>query len=379
MTKVHYVSGSRADFGLMRRCLEYLHQKPDLEVSLVLTGQHTAPKYVAGRADIVESGLHILAEIPVTLSGTSGHEMGAALAVELLGFLELWSDATPDLVLVLGDRGEMLAATLAAVHLGIHVAHIHGGERSGTLDESFRHAISKLAHYHFPTTDEARQRLERMGERPDHIVTIGAPGLVGLRDGLGEQPPLAERFDLSAQGLAMLVVFHPVVQEAAEVGVQVETLLDVLRHTPSHGVIFRPNSDAGAAEIERAIDAFQSEEGVSSRFAILDHLERDAYLGCMQMADIMLGNSSSGIIESASFGTACVNIGSRQNGRQRNDNTVHCQELTREALSRAIDQAAALTPPFCNQYGDGAADKKLYDAICGLSFDPADLSKFNQY
>ena len=127
-------------------------------------------------------------EIPVELNGRDGVEMGRALAVELLGLIDCWQHCRPDLVLILGDRGEMLAAALAAVHLGIHVAHIHGGEISGTLDESFRHAISKLAHFHFTASRDAARRLRLMGEHEEHIWTIGAPGLVGITHGISYDP-----------------------------------------------------------------------------------------------------------------------------------------------------------------------------------------------
>lgn len=378
MRQIHYISGSRADFGLMRRCLEHLDAQPDLALGLVLTGQHTAAKYAVGRKDIEATGLTVVADIPVSLTGASGHEMGTALAVEMLGFLELWSKSPPDLVLVLGDRGEMLAATLAAVHLGIHVGHIHGGERSGTLDESFRHAISKLAHYHFPATEDAAHRLSRMGEAIDQITTIGAPGLVGLKDVLEAPKTLADRYNLTPIGPSVLTVFHPVVQEASDVEQQIKTLLEFLSTTDCHGVLMRPNSDAGADAIDRALDHFAHTTN-GNRFAILDHLERDIYLQSLFEADIMIGNSSSGIIESASFGTACLNIGSRQNGRLFNDNTTHCTNLTLGDLADGFAKVTSLKAPFHNQYGDGTADRRLTSAIRDLSLNPAHLSKFNQY
>ncbi|MGB0960085.1 MAG: UDP-N-acetylglucosamine 2-epimerase [Halocynthiibacter sp.] len=377
--KLHYVSGSRADFGLMEKCLKHLHAQPDMEIACVLTGQHVNEKYAAGREDILASGLNIACEVPVTLTGQDGAEMGAALAHELLGFLTAWQHDRPDLILVLGDRGEMLAAALAAVHLGIPVGHIHGGERSGTLDESFRHAISKLAHVHFPATDEAHERLIRMGEQPDNIWTIGAPGLVGLTEGVKHSPALADTHNLTATGASVIVVFHPVVQEAAQAGAQIQILLGFLSETSCHGIILRPNSDAGGAEIDAALQKFSSNPNTSDRFAILEHLPRDRYLESLKAADIMIGNSSSGIIESASFDLACLNLGTRQNNRLRNDNTVDCPTLSPEKIKASYNAAITMKGPFVNLYGDGKTDRRLVKILQELTLDPSILAKCNSY
>lgn len=374
---VHYVSGSRADFGLMERTLKGLAETPGLRLSLVVTGQHLLHEYGMTINGILASGLPIAARIPVALSGADGAEMGRALATELLGFLNHWSTDRPDLVLVLGDRGEMLAAALAAVHLGIRVAHLHGGELSGTLDESFRHAISKLAHFHFAATEASAERLRRMGEMPDHIWVVGAPGLVGLADGVtADRDGFGRGFGLDL-GCAhrVLVVFHPVVQEAAAAAIQVDTLLAVLRAEDCTALILRPNSDAGGAAINALLDACAEDE----RFRIIDHLERDAYLAALSAADALVGNSSSGIIESATLGTPCLNLGSRQNGRQRNDNVVDCTDFTPQAIGAALRRTLALRGPFHNLYGDGRTIERLADILPSLPRDVAVLAKRNAY
>ncbi|MDX1785265.1 MAG: UDP-N-acetylglucosamine 2-epimerase, partial [Roseovarius sp.] len=224
---IHYISGSRADFGLMARCLTHLHAAPGHSVGIVATGQHMVEKYGNTLQDIHAVGLPIVAEIPVRLSGQSGVEMGQALADELTGFLKVWQKQRPDLVLLLGDRGEMVAGALAAVHLGIHVAHLHGGERTGTLDESFRHAITKLSHIHFPATEGAAERIRRMGEAPETVHVIGAPGLVGVA-GRPQPDAKALRASLGLDSAAPLAlcIFHPVVQEAAQAAEQMRLLVE---------------------------------------------------------------------------------------------------------------------------------------------------------
>lgn len=361
----------------MARTLVGLSAHPRIDLAVVVTGQHLSERHGSTQRDIVASGLPIVGEIPVTLTGADGAQMARALATELKGFVDIWSRDRPDLVLVLGDRGEMLAATIAAVHLGIHVAHLHGGELSGTLDESFRHAISKLAHFHLPATQDSAERLLRMGERRDRIWVVGAPGLVGLTDGIRRTPGwMASRFDLPPRARhCVLMVLHPVVQEAGAAAVQVRMVLNVLKAEGCSGVVMRPNSDAGGAAIDEELDAAAQE----AWFRIVDHLDRDSYLEALGQADAIVGNSSSGIIESASFGTPCLNIGSRQNGRLRNPNVVDCPEFEPSSLTMALHRTLRLAGPFENLYGDGKTTERLCELLPSLPLVDAILAKANAY
>lgn len=369
---IHYVSGSRADFGLMERCLRRIDNAPGHQVGIVVTGQHLLEKYGRTVRDIHASGLRIAGEIPVRLTGDSGAEMGRALADELAGFLTLWDNNRPDLALLLGDRGEMVAGALAAVHLGIHVAHLHGGERTGTLDESFRHAITKLAHLHFPATQEAAELLGRMGEARDTIHVIGAPGLVGVADRPApDAAALRARLRLADAMPLALCVFHPVVQEARQAAGQVRAVVEATRAEGYAMAILRPNSDAGGDGIAAYLDTIVQ----GPDFRVLTHLERDSYLDLMAISDLMIGNSSSGIIESASFAVPCVNIGSRQTDRQRNANTVDCAEVATGAIVEAIRTAKHWTRSRDNVYGDGTTDARLVEVLDTLQLTPGLLSK----
>lgn len=378
--RIHYVTGSRADFGLMKNVLEHLDSLQHFDIGCVVTGQHLLKKYGTSRNDITQSGLRIVREIAVSLSGDHGVEMGQALAHELLGFLECWQIERPDLVVVLGDRGEMLAAAIAAVHLGIHVAHIHGGEVSGTLDESFRHAISKLAHFHFTANEDAAQRLARMGEKEEFIWNVGAPGLVGITNGTQRGANwFNDRFQVDRVGPALLVCFHPVVQQAAFSADQMSTLLDFISAQKCHGIILRPNSDAGGRSIDQSIDRFVEHHSEGRRFAVVAHLERSEYLACLAHCDLMIGNSSSGIIESASFGLPCINLGDRQNGRLRNANVIDCKEISFEAIGSAYARAIEFDGPYDNLYGDGKTDERIAKIFSKLPLTLEALSKQNTY
>ncbi|MFT7493386.1 MAG: GDP/UDP-N,N'-diacetylbacillosamine 2-epimerase (hydrolyzing) [Alteromonas macleodii] len=369
---IHYISGSRADFGLMARCLTRLHAAPGHSVGIVATGQHMIDKYGNTLEDIEATGLPIVAEIPVRLSGQSGIEMGQALAGELTGLLAFWQKTRPDLVLLLGDRGEMVAGALAAVHLGIHVAHLHGGERTGTLDESFRHAITKLSHFHFPATDDAGDRIRRMGELPDSVHVIGAPGLVGVAARPQVDPEaLRTQLGLDTAGALALCVFHPVVQEATKATEQMRVLVETTRGSGYAMAILRPNSDAGGDAIDTYLDTVSNDPDLR----VLTHLERETYLDLLGISDLIVGNSSSGIIESASFALPCVNVGTRQKGRLRNTNTFDCPTITLDDIAKAIRVAQSWQRSSYNIYGDGKADIRLLDQIDTLTLDPELLSK----
>ena len=369
---IHYISGSRADFGLMARCLARLHAAPSHSVGIVATGQHMISKYGNTLEDIHSTGLPVVAEIPVRLSGQSGIEMGQALADELTGLLAFWQKTRPDLVLLLGDRGEMVAGALAAVHLGIHVAHLHGGEQTGTLDESFRHTITKLSHFHFPATEDASDRIRRMGELPESVRVIGAPGLVGVAGRPQVDPEaLRTQLGLDTEEALALCVFHPVVQEATKAAEQMRVLVEATRVSGYSLAILRPNSDAGGDAIDAYLDTVSNEPG----FQVLTHLERETYLDLLGISDLIIGNSSSGIIESASLALPCVNVGTRQNGRQRNINTFDCPTISLNDLAKTIRVARSWQPSSDNVYGDGKADFRLLEQIDTLKLAPELLSK----
>jgi UDP-hydrolysing UDP-N-acetyl-D-glucosamine 2-epimerase len=374
--KVHYLSGSRADFGLMRRTLQTLAADAVIDLSVVLTGQALIPRYGDVEREVADVGLAVAGRVRAELGGNDALEMALALSTELSGLATLWAQDRPDFVLLLGDRGEMLAAAIAAFHLEIATGHIHGGELSGTLDEGFRHAISKLASWHFPATDQSAERLRRMGEFPERIVKIGAPGLVELASAAPAPTGwLAERFGLSAGKPVGLIVFHPVVQEAEQAFAQTREILAAVADSDMEALALRPNSDAGGREIDRCL----TEIGARTPLVVLDHLTRPDYLRALGAAEVIIGNSSSGIIESASLGTPCVNVGSRQEGRERNANVVDCPQFDRRAISEAIARARRLDGPFVNIYGDGGTDVRLRDTLKALVLGERAPKKRNAY
>lgn len=372
MRKICYVTGSRADFGLMASTLSRIKAHPQLQISLCVTGQHLNPEYGNTIADIEILDLPIIAKISVSLDGSSGGTMARAMANELLGMVDVFESNRPDVVLVLGDRGEMLAAALAAMHLNIPIVHLHGGEHSGTIDEQIRHAISKIAHYHFVATANARECLISMGEHHKRIYVTGAPGLDGLTNTkYPSRAEMARRWGFDENNPIVLMVFHPVVQEEQEVAEQVHSILQALQETGVQVLCLEPNSDAGGASIKKTIDKYIDNQN----FHKVEHLQRTDFLAWLASADILVGNSSSGIIESASFGLPVINIGSRQQNRERSGNVSDVQPIKDELIT-AINLALKVgRGQFENVYGDGNAGERIVELLATLPLTAALLSK----
>jgi GDP/UDP-N,N'-diacetylbacillosamine 2-epimerase (hydrolysing) len=384
--RILYLSGTRADFGLMRQTLLASAAHPRLEVAVAVTGMHLHPDYGHTVDDIAASGLRIAARIPSDVGARDGAGMARAISQTLAGLVTVLQAERPDALLLLGDRGEMLAGAIAALHLGVPSIHLHGGERSGTVDEPVRHAISKLAALHFCATAQSRERLIAMGEDPHRVHVVGAPGLDDLSDvrQLPREAALrALQAALAQQALRpgdeevgwghpadrpyALVLFHPVVQEADDAAAQTQALLDGLRAAGAGSafsvVWLAPNADAGSGHIEALLRA-QRWPG----FHRITHLPRADYLAALRHAALLAGNSSSGIIEAASLGTRVVNVGSRQNLRERNANTVDVPPQA-EAIEAAVRQALALGPwphPEKNVYGDGQSAARIAHLLAAL-------------
>ncbi len=374
MRRIHYLTGTRADFGLMRSTLEKIHASKDFGLGMLVTGMHLDDHYGNTVRDVEESGLPVVARIPVSYAGHDGAAMAKAIAATLIGVVDAWREGPPDALLLLGDRGEMLAGALAALHLNVPIVHLHGGELSGTVDEPIRHAISKLAHYHFVATEKSRERLVRMGERPDTVFVTGAPGLDGIAPGPASRPELAGEEGLDPQRPIALVVFHPVVQDAHDAGAQAHTLLSALEDVPSlQALLLMPNADAGSEAI-RAVFA-----RAGARFRARVHLGRDVFQRWMTVADVLVGNSSSGIIEAASFGLPVVNVGDRQKGRERNAN-VRDVPVDKDAIAAAVRATLKEPrPPRRNVYGDGRAGERITALLRRIPLGPEILRKQNDY
>jgi GDP/UDP-N,N'-diacetylbacillosamine 2-epimerase (hydrolysing) len=376
MRKICYITGTRADFGLMESTLKRIQQSETLELSIVVTGMHLLRDYGHTVLQIEAAGLPIAARVAVEDGPPTGGLMAKNLGRMLVGLVEALETIQPDIVMVLGDRGEMLAGALAAIHLNISIVHIHGGERSGTVDEPVRHAISKLAHFHFVATDESKMRLVRMGEVAERISVVGAPGLDGLSETvLVNRPTLCAGVGFDPTLPVVLLVYHPVLQEADRAGEYAALIIDAVLEKGFQIMALRPNSDAGSADVRAVLEARAS----AGEIHLATNLPRTEFLSWLAASDILVGNSSSGIIEAATFGTPVVNIGSRQNLRQRNSNVID-SPVDRVGIANAL--ACALSSQKLdnyNVYGDGRAGERIAELLASIDLSGSLVAKTNVY
>lgn len=374
--RVIYLSGTRADFGLLRGTLQRIAATPGLALQVIATGTHLSAAHGRTIDEIRASGLAICAEVPLDVRTRSPASMAVAIADCLRGVTAVLEREGPDLLLVLGDRGEMLAGAIAALHLGIPCVHLHGGERSGTVDEPVRHAISKLSTYHLVATQGSRERLIAMGEEPSRIHVTGAPGLDGLAAaGAMPREECLAALQLAPDARFILALFHPVVQQAAQARDQTTALVRALGQVGLPVLWLEPNADAGALAVLAALE--QSPLPPGSRR--VPHLPRPLFAAALRHCEALAGNSSAGIIEAASFGTPVVNIGDRQRLRERNANVIDVA-ADAPAIEQALRQALRHAHSACdNLWGDGHAADRIAALLATLPLGPALLEKVNTY
>ena len=374
--KLIAVTGTRADFGLWLPVLREIGRRgrADARVELLVTGMHLDPRFGSTVREVRAAGFPIAAEVAASPEGDGRADMAAGLGTTLASLAPVLEDAAPDWLLLLGDRGEQLAAGLAALHLGIAVAHLHGGERTlGAVDDAFRDMITRLAHIHLVADASSAERLRRLGEAPWRITVTGAPGLDDLAHvDAAAVSAVGERFGVADEPYAVVIV-HPETVGRADPRGLLDAVLDAVAEAGLPAVAILPNADAGGRGIRETLLARASElRGVEAS------LPRDEYVALVAGASVLIGNSSSGIIEAPLLGVPAVNVGDRQRGRLRGDNVIDVAP-DRVAIRDAI--ATATSPAFrerlsrTSPYGTGRAAPRIVDAILEQPIDDRLLVK----
>jgi UDP-hydrolysing UDP-N-acetyl-D-glucosamine 2-epimerase len=343
MRKIAVVTTSRADYGLLRYTLAALQEERGCELQLVVGGAHLARASGHTIDQIVADRIAIAATVPAAVRSDSGAAAAAAMGDALRGFGKAFERLAPDIVLVTGDRYEMLAAACAAALTGCIVAHLHGGEvTAGSLDEGWRHAVTKIAHLHLPTTREFAARIEAMGEPRASISVVGAPGVEALRrtDYL-RRDELSREIGVALEDPIAIVTYHPVTNDPSATRREVAAMIAALERSTLATVLATwPNADSGSRAIVDALNALAKRDG---RVHLVRSLGSQRYASAMKLAAVMLGNSSSGMIEAPTLGLPVVNIGTRQAGRPQAANVIDVAG-DRDAILAAIGRA--MTPSF---------------------------------
>ncbi len=341
--RIAVVTTSRADYGCLYHLLREIQYDPALELILVATGMHLSASQGNTITAIEADGFQVARRVPMLLATDDEAAIVKSVGLGLIAFADVWEQLHPDVLVCLGDRYELLAPAVAALLQRLPIAHIHGGETSqGAVDEAVRHSISKMASLHFPAAAAYAQRLLRMGEPPDRIFTYGAPGLDGMyQRRLLTKDELAKHLQLKLESPVALVTYHPVTLEIDDTERQIDNLLQAITNTGITALFTRANADAMGSRINAAVAAFCRTD--PRRYRLYDHLGQVVYLSCLRHLDLMIGNSSSGLVEAPSFRLPVVNIGNRQMGRARATNIIDTSYDV-EAMVAGIERA--ISPAF---------------------------------
>lgn len=361
--KVCIITGTRAEYGLLKPVMQAIADNDKLDLAVIASGMHLSHEFGHTIDEIIEDGFNVNAKVEMNPVKDSSFSMAHSVGKGIIGMSNAYEEIKPDIVLVLGDRIEAFAGGIAAALMNIPLAHIHGGDsaRAG-LDESMRHGLTKFAHIHFAATEKSAERIKKMGEDDWRISIVGAPGLDSiLNKELLSKEDIQKKFMINFDEPFILLVQHSVSTEPEDAKSQIIETLEAIKELKLQTIIIYPNSDAGGREIIKQIRIVDKLDFIKA-YKSLPHLE---YLSIMKYANVMVGNSSSGIIESSSFQLPVVNIGIRQDDRERSTNVIdvrkHEKEKIAEAIKKALynDEFKKIVYTCTNPYGDGKASKRI--------------------
>lgn len=374
MKKICVVTGTRAEYGLLRWVMEGIHKSRMLKLQVIATGMHISPEFGLTFKSIEEDGFQIDRKVEMLLSSDTSVGVTKSIGLGVIGFADALSELEPDLVLVLGDRYEILAAAIAAMIARIPIGHLHGGETTeGAFDEAIRHSITKMSHLHFVAADEYRQRVIQLGEQPERIFNVGGLGIDNVsRLELLTREQLQSRLEFKLLERNLLITFHPITLELNKSELHMQELLAALSELgPDVGLIFTmPNADTDSRVLFRQINKFCQQHSNARAYTSLGQL---LYLSCIQHVDGVVGNSSSGLTETPSFKKGTVNIGDRQRGRLRSASIIDCAP-DKVSIGKALKhlfskEFQATLPDVINRYGDGRPSDLIVEKLERMNFD----------
>lgn len=368
MKKICVVTGTRAEYGLLKPLIKRINEDTDVELQLVVTGMHLSPEFGLTYKEIEEDGYTITEKNEMLLSSDTPNGITKSIGLAIIGFADIFTRIQSDIVVLLGDRFETYAAATAAMIHRIPIAHIHGGELTeGAIDDAIRHSITKMSTLHFTSTEEYRRRVIQLGEQPERVYCVGALGVENIKSQtLMEKEELENSIGFSLDKPFVLVTYHPVTLEEDTAKIQFENLLHALSEIGMYKVIFtKSNADTEGRVINQLIDEYvkQNEKNAIA----FTSLGMKRYLSAMKYAEMVIGNSSSGLLETPSFHIPTVNIGMRQQGRVKADSVIDCG-YSKENIKEAIQKAEQMKKSrhletIQNPYAGKDTSKNILDAI----------------
>jgi GDP/UDP-N,N'-diacetylbacillosamine 2-epimerase (hydrolysing) len=371
MRKICVITGTRAEYGLLYWLMKEIDTDKDLELQIIVTGMHLSPEFGNTYQQIEKDGFVINKKVDILLSSDSEAGISKSMGLGMIGFSDVFNDLNPDLIVVLGDRFEIFSAVGTAMITKIPIAHIHGGEATeGVIDEPIRHSITKMSHLHFTATEEYKNRVIQLGEQPDKVFNVGGLGV----DNINQLKLLSKvefekaiKFNLGEKNI--LVTFHPVTLEKSTSKTQFQMLLKSIDELKNTQIIFtKANSDTDGRVINSMIDDYVGKNNNAIAFTSMGQLN---YLSALQFMDVVVGNSSSGLLEAPSFKIGTIDIGDRQKGRIKAGSVISCLP-NKNSINNAFKklyskQFQAVISKVENPYGKGGASKKVVKIIKDVS------------
>ena len=368
MKNICIVTGTRAEYGLLRWLMDGINKSTKLELQIIATGMHLSPEFGLTYKEIENDGFKIDRKVEMLVSSDSSNGIVKSMGLGMIGFTDALEDLNPDLLLVLGDRYEIFSAVATAMIFRIPVAHLHGGEATeGLIDEPIRHSITKMSHLHFVAAEEYKNRVIQLGEHPKNVFQVGGLGIDNILNlNLLGRKDLEESINFKLGIKNLLITFHPVTLETDTAEKQIKELLNALSNLKDTHLIFTmPNADSDGRIIKQMIDEFVSSyKARSISFTSMGHLN---YLSTLQFVDGVVGNSSSGLAEAPTFQIGTINIGDRQEGRLKAKSVIDCEpkiESIKKAIGTLYSEDFQKSLPFVvNPYGEGEATEKIMEVL----------------
>jgi len=379
--KIAVTTGTRAEYGILKPLLEQINNSKKVELILIVCGMHLSKKYGNTISEIKKDGFKISKKIDMIPKGNTNYDMGKGLGVGVIEFSNTFRKFKPDLNLILGDRDEALASALAAFHMNIPNAHISGGDKTKAgLDESIRHAITKISNIHFPITNKSKKRIIKMGESQKFVFNFGSPSIDMIyKKQIISKNELEKKYKIKFTGDDILLIQHPVTTEPKKSKKQISVLIKGILKTKQKVFAIAPNSDAGNDEIFQTLELFSKK---NSRVYLFKNIRREDYLGFLKYSGVLVGNSSSGIVEAAYLNTHVINIGIRQKDRESDSNVHNIENPTSEIIEKTINKFLKLKKVKIKNhfiYGKGNSCSKILKILEEIKIDEELIQKQIEY
>ena len=374
--KISITTGTRSEYGILRELIKEISKSKKLELYLLVTGMHLSKKFGYTINEIKKDKIPIHAKIKMIPSGNTPYDMSVSLGKGIVGFSKIFKKIKPDLNVVLGDRDEALASALAASHMNIPNAHIHGGEISQGIDEYNRHAITKISNIHFAATKKSKERIIKMGENRRNVILTGSPSIDEIKmSKISSKHELEKKYLVDLDKPLFLLIQHSVTTEFEKSDLQIKMTLDALSKLKNQTIAILPNSDAGNEQIINQLRIFSKK---CNFLKVFPNLPRNDYLGFLKHCSALIGNSSSGLIEGSYLHTPVVNIGIRQLGREKDVNVIDVPIFSKSLILNALKKSLKKKNKKIKNsliYGSGNASKKIVQYLETLPINPQMIQK----